>query len=287
LKGKGMRMALRVNDVAISEAKIQDEMTRLRSGYEDYVRANGGEPSEAQLREWAEEDVIEKCLFQQAAIATQPVPSDERAQQLLEAHAELFEGIPDEERLSHGKELLQQRRLMREIRKGVKQPSEAELQAYYDSNSEMFMMPEMLRLSHICRFVDSGNKAQAFLELLRIKADVEHFKINWVEAVEANSDSFQRDQGLFTPVSQGDLPAEIEAPLFALKQGEVSDVLELEGQRQSLHLFRLLAREAPQKVAFAEAREHLEKALFEQACQDAVHTKYDELKASAVIQREA
>ena len=96
-------MGLTVNGVVIAETKIQDEMTRLRPEYEAYVRANGGEPSEAQLREWAEEDVIEETLFRQEATATQPVPSDERAQQFMDDNADLFKGAPQEERLARSK----------------------------------------------------------------------------------------------------------------------------------------------------------------------------------------
>lgn len=278
-------MALTVNGVEISEAKIQDEMTRLRPEYEAYVRANGGEPNETQLREWAEEDVIEEALFRQAAIATQPVPSDERAQQLVDDTPGLFESVPQEERLACSKATLQQRRLMKEIRKGVKPVDEAEIRAYYDAHAELFEVPESLRLSHICRFVEPGNKADAFLELLRIKTDVGSFRLNWVEAVETCSDAFSRDHGLFEPVSRGDLPTEVEEKLFALKPGEVSDVLELGGR--TLHLFKLLVKEPPRKLDLQEVRGRLSEVLFEEACREALEVKFDALRAAAVIQRGA
>jgi len=278
-------MALTVNGVEIKEAKIQDEMTRLRPEYESYVRGNGGEPSEPQLREWAEEDVVEEALFRQESVATQPVPSDERAQKFMDDHAELVKEFPEGERLARCKEALQQRRLMKELRKGVTQPGEAEIRAYYDAHAELFVVPEALRLSHICRFVEPGNKADAFLELLRIKTDVDNFRLNWVEAVENASDSFSRDSGLFEPVSRGDLPPEIEAKLFALKPGEVSDVIELGGR--TLHLFKLLVKEPQQKLELKDVRERLSEVLFEEACQKALEAKFDALKAAAVIRREA
>ncbi len=278
-------MGLTVNGVVIAPEKVQDEMTRLRPEYEAYVRSNGGEPDEAQLREWAEEDVIEELLFRQEAAATQPVPSDERAQQFLDDYADLFKDVPQEERLARSKAALQQRRLMKELRKGVKQPGEAEVRAYYDAHPEAFMVPESLRLSHICRFVEPGNKADAFLELLRIKADVDGFRLNWVEAVETCSDAFARDHGMFDPVSRGDFPPEIEAKLFALKPGEVSDVVELGGR--TLHLFKLLVKEPPQKLDLIDVQERVSEGLFEEACREALDAKFDALKASAVIQREA
>jgi parvulin-like peptidyl-prolyl isomerase len=278
-------MALTVNGVAIAETKIQEEMARLRPEYETYVRTNGGEPSEEQLREWAEEDVIEESLFRQEALATQPPPSDERAQKFMDDYAELFKDVPQEARLSRSKEALQQRRLMKELRKGIKQPGEEEIKAYYEAYPERFMVPEALRLSHICRFIEPGAKADAFLELLRLKTEIDSFRLNWVEVMETCSDSFSRDHGLFDPVSRGDLPPEVEEKLFALKPGEVSDVIELGGR--SLHLFKLLVKNPPQKLDLRDVQERLAEVLFEDACQKALEAKFDALKAAAVIQRQA
>ncbi len=278
-------MALTVNGVEIKEARVQDEMARLRPEYETYVRANGGEPSEAQLREWAQEDVIEEALFRQEAIATQPVPSDERARQYMDSQAEFFNTFPQEERLARSKEVLQQRRLMKVIRKGVRQPGEAEIKAYYDAHAEVLRVPETLLLSHICRFVEPGNKADTFLELLRIKAEIDGSRLDWAEALETFSDSFSRDYGYFDPVSRGEKPPEIEKKLFALKPGEVSDVLDL-GVR-SLHLFKLQAIEAPRKMELKDIKERLSDILFEEACQAALEVRMDTLKAAAIIQREA
>lgn len=278
-------MGLTVNGVEIAETKVQDEMTRLRPEYEAYVRTNGGEPSEEQLREWAEEDVIEESLFRQESIATQPVPSDERALKFIDDYADLFKDVPQEERLVRSQEALQQRRLMKELRKGVNQPDEAEIKAHYDAHPERFVMPESLRLSHICRFVEPGTKADAFLELLRIKTEIDSFRLNWVEVMETCSDSFTQDNGIFEQVWRGDLPPESEEKLFALKPGEVSDVIELGGR--SLHLFKLLVKNPPQKLDLKDIKERLSEVLFEEACQKALEAKFDALKAAAVIQREA
>ena len=113
-------MGLTVNGVAVTEEKIAEEMARLRGGYEAYVRQNGGEPGEAELREWAEEDLIEAELFRQEAAAKYSGPSDERAQQHIKESPEVYDKIPEGERLAHGKEALRARALMKEIRKGVR-----------------------------------------------------------------------------------------------------------------------------------------------------------------------
>ena len=277
-------MAVTVNGVEVKESDIQAEIKRLRPEYEAYVSANGGAPDEAQLREWAEEDLIEEALFRAAAVASQPVPSDDRVRQELEAHAETYKDVPEEERFVRGREALQQRRLIKEIRKRIAHPGEAAVRAYFDQHPEQFVAPEALRLSHLCRYVDPGTRSDVLLDLLRIKTDLSQSKVAWVEAVEACSDTFRQDSGMFATVARNELPAEIEKQLFALRPGEISDVIDF-GQG-TLHLFRLLAHLEPEKVAFETVKEHLAGVLFEQACQDALHAKFDELKAAAVIRRE-
>jgi len=275
-------MAVTVDGVEIPESDIQEEIKRLGPEYNEYVRREGGEPSDAQLREWAIENLIEETLFRRAAVATQPVPSDDRVRQELEVHADAYQHVPEAGRFAKAQVALQQRRLMREIRKGVKPPDEAEVKAYYSANPTLFVAPEGLRLSHICRFVNPATRAGAFLDLLRIKAELEQNKITWADAVEHASDSFPRDSGLFATVVRGELPPEIEEKLFALEEGALSDVVDF--GEQTLHLFKLMAHMQAETVAFESVREHLTGVLFEQSCQDALNVKFDELKASAVIQ---
>lgn len=277
-------MSTTVNGVAIDESKVVGEMARMREGYEAYVRENGSEPSEAELREWAEENLIEAELFRQEAVARLPEPTDERAQQYVRDNAAAFEGVPEAGRLAQAKEALRARALMKEVRKGVTQPDEAEARRYYDENPEQFVMPETLRLSHICRVVGmGGSKSELFLDLLRLKSEIDGYQVPWVEAVEQFSDTFARDRGVFDPVARGELPPEIEEKLFALEPGAVSDVIEFGGH--TLHLFKLLAREPAAPMPFKDFRDSIVSLLFGRKCQTALEAFYDTLKAKAVIRR--
>jgi len=277
-------MALTVNSETIADERVQAEMDRLRPEYVAYVRDNGGEPSEEQLREWAEEDLIEAAVFRQAAVASQPVPSDERVAQHLNDNAEMYQDVPEAERTVKAREAMQQRRLMKEIRKQVPRPDESMIRAYYDAHPELFQVPETLRLSHICRYASPVNKADVFLELLNVKTDLAAFRMNWMEALETFSESYGQDQGLFMPVSRETAPKSLSEALFALEPGMVSDVVEMP-DGHSLHLFRLLAKEPPRTLTFEEVQAQLADVLFEDAFQDALHAKFDTLKAEAVIQR--
>lgn len=274
-------MAVTVDGVEIPEQKIQAEMDMLRSEYSEYVKREGGEPDEAQLREWAVEGLIEVFLLRRDAVTNQPVPSDERIRQELETNAATYADTPEEERPAKAREALQMRRLNRELRKKVKRPDEAEVRAFYDAAPDLFLAPEAVRLSHICLFSEPPTRANDFLLLLRVKADVEAGRMTWGEAVGEYSHTVERDSGFFATVSRGELPADLENKVFALKQGEISDVIDL--GEETLHLFKVIESLAPGKVAFKDAREIAENVLFDQACHDALNAWFDEQKAKAVI----
>lgn len=274
-------MAVTVDGFEIPENKIQAEMMRLRDSYGAYVKEQGGEPSEEQLRDWAAENLIEGVLFRKEAATTQPVPSDDRVRQELEKNARFYTALPEEARFDTAREALQQRRMMREIRKGVKQPEDAVARAFYDANPKLFVAPEGVRLSHICRYVDLNSRSDVFLELLRIKAEVERGQLKWMEAVQLYSDTVGRDGGLFAAVGRGELPSEYEEKLFALKPGELSDVIDF--KEETLHLFKMVERLDAEKVPYSEVKDDVKRALFKNACEEALTAKFDALKAAAVI----
>jgi len=277
-------MALTVNGVPISEETIASEVTRLRDGYEKYIRENGGEPNDKELREWAEEDLIEAELFRQEAASKFPDPSDERVRQHIQEQAKLYGDLSEQDSVARAKRELRARALMKSLRKEVPHPSEADVRKYYDEHPELFVMDETLRLSHICHFFYPTDKSDLFLDLLRVKTEIGNGQMKWMDAAEQLSDTFSEDGGMFEPVMTGDLPQDIENKLFALKPGEISDVIELGGH--SLHLFRLLEKTPPGPLSFKDVKQTINTLLFDQACQFALEARFDALKATAVIRRE-
>lgn len=279
-------MGLTVNGVEIKAEQVGSEMDRLRESYVAYVRENGGEAREEQLREWAEENLIESELLRQEAVATQPAPSDARALQNIQDCPEYYGPLPQEDRLAKSKESLQVKAFERALRKRVRPVGEDEARKEYEAHPELFVTSETLRLSHICRLVGPGGRPrnEAYLELLRMKADLVSRELNWFDALQA-SDTYSRDFGMFAAVARGDLPPEVEKLVFALDVGVVSDVVELDGH--SLHLFRLLAKDPPGKAGFQEVKDRLRTILFERAYQEALEQVFDTLKSKAVIRREA
>ncbi len=276
-------MAVTVNGVEISAEAIQEEVDALREDYKNYIRQEGGVHNEAQLREWAIEDLIENHLFREAAIASQPLPSEERVRNELVANSALYDKLPEDQSLARASAALQQRRMMKEIRKGAKAPDELAVRAYYDEHPEVFVAPEALMLSHICRFVKMGDKAQIYLDLLALKSALENRQTDWDSALPAHSDTYGKDYGMFARVVRGDMPQEAEDKIWKLGEGAVSDVIDL--GMDTLHLFKVMQRFESRKLKYNEVKDELRKNMFEEACADLVYAKLDELKAAAVIDR--
>jgi peptidyl-prolyl cis-trans isomerase C len=280
-------MALTVNGVVIPEERIAQEIGGLREGYESYIRGNGGEPTEKELREWAEENLIEAELLRAEAVATQPQPTDEAVRRNIEEFPEFFQAIPEAERMVRSREALCVRSMEKALRKSLPRLSDAELKAYYNKNAAVIKSEETLRLMHIVRLigVNGGDRATAYLGLLHAKSELAKGTLSWTDAVAAYSDTGSEDFGVFPEVSRGQMTRAVEDALFALKPGEVSDVVELDSR--SAHLFKLFEKVPPRVLSFKEVRESLARVLFDQSYQDALNAKCDALKASAVIRRES
>jgi len=276
-------MSLSVNGVLIPEDKIGAEVSRMRERYEKYTRENGAEPKEAELREWAEENLIEAEVFKQAAENEVENPSAERVRQYVQTLVKQGDQMPEAELAAQAETELRLHALVKKVRKDVPRPTEAATRAFYEAHQDYFVSGEQLLLSHLCRFFYPVDKSALFLDLLRIKSEIESARLDWSDAVSRFSDTAEKDGGMFDPVVRGDWPEAIESQLFALAPGQISDVIEIEGT--SLHLFRLIVKEPSVPLPFKDVRQSISDQLFEVSCQNALDARLDALKASAQILR--
>jgi hypothetical protein len=276
-------MAITVNGVEISDDAVAQEVVRLQADYERYVTENGGEPDDAQLREWAQENLIEKELLTQEALRSQEEPDARKVDLWLQENGAAFdETLCDADKRALCVKDLKIRALVKSVRKGVPPPSEEDLRTQYEANIARFTVPESIRLSHICRVPSAGfDRSQAYLELLTLKQRIDKHEIPWVEALQ-ESDTYREDFGSFDTVVRGMLPLDLEEKLFALERGEVSDVMELTGIG-SIHLFKILLRREPEVLPFEEVREDLVSLLFHEDAENALNSLIDKLKELADI----
>ena len=277
-------MALTVNGIEISADAVEQEVARLKPEYDRYVSENGGEPEEAQLREWAAENLVEKELLKQEALRSQDEPDEKRIKGWLSENSNAFgEELSDEEKRARCIEDIKIRSLVKSVRKSVQRPTQEAMRLEYDSHIERFTVPETLKISHLCRMPYPGvEKSQVYIELLDLKKKIENSDIHWVEAVQ-QSDTYREDFGMFETVMRGMFPVDIEQKLFALERGEISDVIELDSG--TIHLFKILVKREPELIPFEDVVEDLSSMMFNELAENALNDMLDDLKAKAEISK--
>lgn len=139
-------------------------------------------------------------------------------------------------------ELLQQARNRILVTKFIEQElaskvdvTDAEVKTYYDNHSDEFVVPYRLRASHI---------------LLRDRAEAEALlaKIKGGELFEEQAKKYSMDPtaskgGDLGYVTKGQLIPEVEEALFALKKGELSDVVQ---SKFGFHILKVTGEAKPQ-----------------------------------------
>lgn len=121
--------------------------------------------------------------------------------------------------------------------------TDAEIKDYYDKNAEDFKLPERLHVLQI--MVKDEADAISIRKKLLAKAD---FGVMAKERSQSPDAANGGDLGFY---SRGQLPPEFETAVFNLNEGEISDVVK---SIYGLHLFKVIKREKPRDMSFAEAR---------------------------------
>lgn len=163
--------------------------------------------------------------------------------------------------------------------------SEADSKKFYDDNPDKFTRPESVKASHILIGVDqkatadekksAREKADKLLKELKGGAD-------FAALAKANSTcpSSQQggDLGFF---GKGQMVPQFEQAAYALKPGEISDVVETQF---GYHIIKLTEKKAADKVDFKEAQPRIEEYLKNQKISAAVNDFLTEAKKSAKIE---
>ena len=163
--------------------------------------------------------------------------------------------------------------------------SEEESKKFYDQNTDKFNRPESVRASHILLGVDSKasaeekkktrEKAEALRKDLAGGAD---FAALAKENSTCPSSQQGGDLGFF---GKGQMVPAFEQAAFALKPGEVSDVVETQF---GYHIIKLVEKKASETVAFKDVRPRIEEFLKGQKVSAAVNAYLAEAKKTAVIE---
>jgi parvulin-like peptidyl-prolyl isomerase len=136
--------------------------------------------------------------------------------------------------------------------------TEEDLREFYDQHPEEFSHDEQIRLRHIFRRIDRDagdtqwqSARHEMEDLLKKLRDGAHFG----DLARSLSDSETAHQeGLIGRLDRGALPPSVEAVVWNLKTGEISDVIKTP---VGFHIFRLDDHLAPFHMEFEEARSRI------------------------------
>lgn len=163
--------------------------------------------------------------------------------------------------------------------------SDAEAKKFYDDNIDKFKRGEMVRASHILIGVDKNatpeakkqakEKAEAILKKLKGGAD-------FAELAKDDSTCPSKarggDLGFF---GRGQMVPEFEKAAFALKPGELSDVVETQF---GYHIIKLTEKKAPETAKFDDVKERIDQYLKQQKTQEAIQKYIEELRGKAKVE---
>jgi peptidyl-prolyl cis-trans isomerase C len=164
--------------------------------------------------------------------------------------------------------------------------AEGEIRSYYDKNPNFFKQPETVRASHILIKIDpradnsQKNKARREIEKVqeRLKKG-EDFATLARQFSEGPSKTKGGDLGFF---KRGQMVKPFEEAAFALKPGEVSDIVETQF---GYHLIKVFEKKPETVVSYDQSKDRIQQFLKQQKVRKEASSFIKELKKNAVIER--
>jgi len=291
-EGTGAVVA-KVNGKAITEDQLTKETQRLAA-----AMGGQGDPQQmAAIRKQAIEVMINRMLLERAiADEKVKVPRD----QVVARMEEMKKSFPSEqafnERLAGMGVSLQD--FDREIETGLAfealfarhggnpaPPSEAEMKSFYDSNLQSFKQPEQVTASHILVALGKDDtdaqKAEKRAKAAKIRGELLAGADFAQEATQYSDCPSKQQGGNLGTFSKDKMVPEFANAAFALKVGELSDIVETPF---GYHIIKVTAHEQPRDVPYEESKADIAAYLVDQGKQAAINSYIQSLRSGAKIE---
>ncbi|HEV3202454.1 MAG TPA: peptidylprolyl isomerase [Bryobacteraceae bacterium] len=279
-------MPIRVNGELLDDPEIAEEQ---RSMLPRLKEAMPGEPYSAVLakaKEWARENVMERALLRQAAIADPEPVSEadfEAAVALLGSGYHPATCVQQDSAapaMMEAEVCFRIERLKTRLTAKLLPPKSKEIGEYYKKNTAQFHAPEMVRAAHIVRNIDERtDEAAARASIEEIARKIESGS-DFAQVANESSDCPGQggDLGFF---ARGAMVPEFEREVFSLSPGQVSQPFRT---HFGYHIAILIERRPPRVVPFEEVRQQIAEMLYA-AKRQRVYDRYlDQLRAKAVVE---
>lgn len=286
-----------VNGKVIPRADFEAELNKIRQQYE----TQGKTLSEEQIAS-LKENILDKfirieVLWQEAL--KKNITADKK--EILEQKSKLRERFPDEKAFEAaltdmglteselneklGQSVAIQKLIEEEVAKKVT-VSEKEMKSFYEENPQYFKEQPQVKASHILIKVEENatdaEKAQAKDKIRQIQEKLKKgadFAALAKEYSQCPSSAQGGDLGFF---GRGRMVKPFEDAAFALKEGQISDVVE---SPFGYHLIKVTEKKEAKTMSFDEAKEKIEQYLIEKHIKQKVDQYITTLVKEAKIEK--
>jgi parvulin-like peptidyl-prolyl isomerase len=279
-------MPLSVNGEIVDDSLVRQEAAMLRPRMQEAMADEDPIALEIRVKEWARENVIERTLLRQAAIADpEPLPADvlERAVTQVQNQSPGQTGgvfpTQEDELRREVETQLRVDRLVERLTAKAAAPRHKDLVEYYRKNKESFVSPECASASHIVKNVDEDqDEATARTGIEAAQAELAK-GTPFAEVADEHSDCPGRggDLGWFT---RGQMVEEFDDVVFALEPGAASPIFRTEF---GFHIALLHEKRAAGYRPLEEVSGEIEEALLAEKRQKLLEQYLDNLRAKADV----
>ena len=291
--------AARVNGVELSYERFNSFYQEYRRPYGISVAGRGDHLDRlTKLRKEAMDEMIKQELVCQAAEAKGIAATEGEVYTAIDEIRQPFkiadefhrriqsEGFTQEGYREHVKRMIAAKKYLDDIRLGVAEISDEELEQYYRDNEYRLTFPEQVRVRHILltwKPMGTTDDRAAIREqmkpiLARARAGEDFAEL----AGEFSDDYATRnnggDTGLF---KRGEMAPAFEAVAFALKPGEISDPVETPF---GVHILRLEEHREAYLLPLDEIREDLRDHLRDERMEAAVEKEIERLREQGEVE---
>ena len=280
-------MPCSVNGELIDDQAIREEARNIRPQLQQAMEGEDPALIEARVKEWSRENVIERALLRQAAMADpEPVAAAEVDEALERIRAEA-PGESGVVALGSGESVKREievrmriDRLMSRAASKASAPAMKDIAEHYRKHRDEFRTPETIHARHIVKNIDANTDEAA----ARVAIDEAQAKLaggaDFALVADELSDCPGRggDLGYFAP---GQMVEEFDAVVFALAPGATSAIFRT---GFGFHIAQVLEKRPQGVRSLEEMKAEISEMLLEQKRQKAVENFLDSLWKKARIE---
>jgi parvulin-like peptidyl-prolyl isomerase len=284
-------MALIINGEKIEDAEIKQEIEHLRPDYEKAMLDMDPKQREAQLLDWSKENVIERTLLIQEIKSRGPVIPEKYIEyvfaRLKESYSkkpqELYKdiGIENDEKIKESIEmLLKTEQKFNELCKDLPNPTQVDIERYYEENKEQFKSADQVWVAQIVKYVNwQADEADAYNAIKQAQDELKNGAP--FELVVDKYTDYPKKGGDLGYINRGKDAEEFEDVVFNLGVGEVSDIFR---SRYGYHIAKVYDRKPGTITSLKEVKSQIVDELKEQMRQEIIDEFIDQLKSKAKIE---